>query len=193
MNSNHSVPEYKTLQNISSNSTITIKPSDKGGNIVILDNEQYITMCMNILNKVWHAPVTKSKIDKFEQEFYQLVVIAFQNNLISKNVWEFIRIPFPRTPTFYALPTLHKSMLHPSGRPIISGNGSLTQNLSKFIDSHLRPHMFNVPSYIRDTIHLVQNIDGLQVPSNAVLVAIDVEALYSSIPNDRGLACIQQV
>lgn len=39
MNSNLSVPEYETLQNIFSNSTITIKPSEKGSNIVILDNE----------------------------------------------------------------------------------------------------------------------------------------------------------
>lgn len=40
---------------------------------------------------------------------------------------------------------------------------------------------------------LLQNIDGLQVPTNAILAAIDVEALYSSILHDKGLACILQV
>lgn len=67
---------------------------------MVLDNEQYIMMCMKILNKTWYVPVTTTKIDKFEQEFYQLVDAAFQHTLLSKNEWEFICTPFSRTPTF---------------------------------------------------------------------------------------------
>lgn len=83
--------------------------------------------------------------------------------------------------------------MHPFWRPIISGNGSLTENLSKFIDGHLRPHVLTIPSYVKDTIHLLRQLDGLQVPPNSILVAIDVEALYSSIPHKLGLACKRRV
>lgn len=44
------------------------------------------------------------------------------------------------------------------------------------------PHVLSIPSYIRDTIHLLQNVDELQVLTEALLVAIDVQALYTSIP-----------
>lgn len=74
MISNLSMEEQQTLHNLSANPTITIKPSDKRGNIVILDNDQYIHMCNKILNnKSWYSRVTTTKIDKFKQGFYQLV------------------------------------------------------------------------------------------------------------------------
>lgn len=126
---NLSVLEHQTLQNLSSNSTITIKPSDKGGNIVVLDNEQYIQMCMKILNnRIWYSPVTTTKIDKLEQECYQLVDAAFYHTLISKNEWEFIRTPFPRTQVLCITETAQEYVA-----PIISGNGTLTENLSKLM------------------------------------------------------------
>lgn len=82
-------------------------------------------------------------------------------------------------------------LLPSQGRSIISGNGVITENLSKFVDDHLRPFVTNLPSYIKDTIHLLQNLDGLCLPSGSLLVAIDVEALYSSIPHNLGLSAVK--
>lgn len=82
-------------------------------------------------------------------------------------------------------------MQRPSGRPIISGHGSITERLSEFLDGHLRPYVTNLPSYIHDTMQLFKNIDELCIPSMLVLVAIDVEAPYSFIPHDKGLACLK--
>lgn len=74
-----------------------------------------------------------------------------------------------------------------------ASDGNLSENLSKLVDGYLRPHVLGIPSYIKDTIHLLQHIDGLQVPPDLLLVAINVEALYSSIPHDRGLICIKRI
>lgn len=82
-------------------------------------------------------------------------------------------------------------MKNPSGRPIISGNESITEKLSRYIRLH--PYVANLLSYIHDTMHLLQNIDGLCISPTSALVAIDVEALYSSIPHDKGLACIKHI
>lgn len=51
---NLSENELSALKRLSDNSSITIKASDKGENVVILDNEQYLDMCNQILkNSNW--------------------------------------------------------------------------------------------------------------------------------------------
>lgn len=110
--------------------------------------------------------------------------------LLIKHTWEYIRMGFPREATFYALPKIHKNTYQPPERPIVSGRGSLTDNLSKFVDRLLQPLVEALPSHIKDTIHLLQILDGLHVDGDTFLVAIDVEALYSSIPHDLGLSVI---
>lgn len=185
--------ERKILKTLASNPSITIKPSDKGGNIVILDNDQYIAICNKILsNQQWYF-ISSKKTEKFNREFYRLMDESYAANLLTKSEYDFIRTALPRTPTFYALPKLHKDIRKPSGRPIISGNGSLTEKLSQYIDGHLRPYVLSIPSYVKDTMHLLQIIDSIHVPPKSLLMALDVEALYSSIPPDKGLACIRYV
>lgn len=185
---NLSPKEREALKSLASNSTITIKPSDKGGNIVILDNDQYVAICNNILsNQQWYCKISSSKIEKFNKEFYKLMDESYVANLLTKSEYDYVRTTLPRIPTFYALPKLHKDMRQPSGMPIILGNGSITEKLSQFIDGHLQPYVLNLPSYVKDTMHLLQIIDGIHVPPKSLLVALDVEALYSSIPMIEGL------
>lgn len=144
--------EKQALKILKQNSNITIKSSDKGGNIVVMDNTFYIDMCEKILsNKDWYQKINMSKIAIFNQQFYQMIDQAYTQNILEKPDWDFIRTTFPKIPTFYSLPKLHKSMDNPSGKPIVSGNGCLTENLSTFIDAHLRPFVTQIPSYIRDT------------------------------------------
>lgn len=45
------------------NSSIVVKPSDKGGNVVIMDNQDYVLMCLNILNnKNWYKKKSPTPI-----------------------------------------------------------------------------------------------------------------------------------
>lgn len=108
-----------------------------------------ISMCMNILrNKDWYRPVPAKFLQKCNSKFYEMVYLAYLNNIIPKHIWEFICTRFPIVPTFYALPKVHKN--NPPGRPIVSGNGSLTENFSQHVDKYLRPYVVSLPSYIRD-------------------------------------------
>lgn len=129
-------------------------------------------------------------VKAFKERFYSFIDTAFENKVISKQTWDFICVPYPRIATFYALPKIHKNTKNPPGRPILSGNGAITENLSGLIDEHIRPFVLTIPSYVRDTIHLLQIIEGVQVSEQCILASIDVEALYSSIPHHEGLACI---
>lgn len=91
---------------------------------------------------------------------------------------------------FYALPKLHKKVYPPPGRPIVSGIRGPTERIGTFVDDALRPHVTSLPSYLRDTLQLLQNLDDLSVPPETILVTLDIEALYSSIPHRKGLQII---
>lgn len=53
------------------------------------------------------------------------------------------------------------------------------------------PHVTKLPSYVKDTLDLLKILDGLTIPSDALLVTSVVEALYASIPHDLGLQTIK--
>lgn len=68
--------DRQALISLTSQHQLTIKPSDKGGNIVVMNNDQYSTMCMKILsNKDWYKLIPRPLIEKFDKEFYSLVDI----------------------------------------------------------------------------------------------------------------------
>lgn len=57
----------------------------------------------------------------------------------------------------------------------------ITDNASKFVDVILMP-------YVTGTLQICSNIySGFLVPLDALIVAVDIEALYSSIPHERGV------
>jgi len=56
------------------------------------------------------------------------------------------------------LPKIHKKDV--KDRPIISGNGSPTEQISSFVDEHLKHIVFKLPSYIRDTIDFIQKVEA---------------------------------
>ena len=94
---------------------------------------------------------------------------------------------------FYQIFKVHKShapgSLQP-GRRIISGNGSITEHISRFIDFHVKGLVPDIDSYLQDTPHFLRCIQDLnegEIPPNAVLLTIDVSALYTNIPTGEGL------
>ncbi|KAM5151821.1 cytochrome P450 2W1-like [Mantella aurantiaca] len=179
------------LQHLQNNSSIVIKPSDKGGNVVIMDVQQYLDMCYRILNNTeWYTMVSSNFVDVVYAKFYSLIDEAFDEGTIDQQLRNYIRTPYPTLPTFYALPKTHKNLTTPPGRPIVSGCGGITENLCQAVDLHLRPYVMSLPSFIQDTPHLLRTIHDLQVPPGSWLVAIDVEALYSSIPHELGCQAI---
>ena len=95
---------------------------------------------------------------------------------------------------FYQIFKVHK--FHPSGsippaRPIISGNSSITENLSRYINHHIKHFVHQIPAYLEDTPDFLRILDQenkVGVPmENEILVTIDVSSLYTNIPPAEGI------
>lgn len=56
--SNLTAEEYKALENLRKDKSIIIKASDKGGNVVIMNNFHYKLTCLKILNNsLWYKSI----------------------------------------------------------------------------------------------------------------------------------------
>ncbi|XP_041472561.1 uncharacterized protein LOC121421826 [Lytechinus variegatus] len=75
------------------------------------------------------------------------------------------------------------------GRPILSGNGSPTENISLFVDYHIKPLVSRAPSYIHDTPEFLRKLNDIkdQIPETAIIGTLDVSSLYTNIPHDEGI------
>lgn len=103
---------------------------------------------------------------------------TFSVNLNDKDTVEYLKVDFPKVPIFYALPKVHKFMDDPPCCPIISGVGSLTEQISEYIYRILQSFVCSQLSYVKDTSHLLTLLHDITVPENMFLVTL--EALYSS-------------
>ena len=88
---------------------------------------------------------------------------------------------------------VHKIHKHGNlGRPIASSNGQPTERISQFVDYYLKPLVHKTASFIKDTTHFLNKLDQLgHLPSNAILVTLDVSSLYTNIPHNEGIDACQ--
>ena len=83
----------------------------------------------------------------------------------------------------------HEPMTAPPPRPIVSGSGSVTENIAAFVDHHVKDVSKQHQSYLQDTPDFLRYIkqinDGPALEANQILVTWDVVGLYSNIPHDE--------
>jgi hypothetical protein len=83
----------------------------------------------------------------------------------------------------------------PPARPIISGCGSITENMSLFVDHHTKDLVPEIPLYLQDTPHLLRQLEDLKksnIPKGAFPISIDVVRLYTNIPHNEGVESVKK-
>ena len=61
--------------------------------------------------------------------------------------------------------------------------------LSKYADHFLKPLVSNIPSFVKDSTDFLRRIFKLNpnLPTDIILLTIDVISLYTNIPHDEGI------
>ena len=99
----------------------------------------------------------------------------------------------PKLGRFYLLPKIHKRLHNVPGRPVISNSGFFTENISAFLEYHLKPLSQKVESFIKDTNDFLKKLNELRdLPDEFILCTIDVVGLYPNIPHKEGLETIRK-
>lgn len=113
-----------------------IQQADKGGKIVLMDKDDYLNACQDMLeDTTFYQKEAEEKhlenIEKIRSTVNEL------EGLISDKERKYILEDTDRCrmPLFYRLPKIHKSFTKiPPMRPIVSGFNSCTAKLSEFLN-----------------------------------------------------------
>ncbi|KAM4012040.1 uncharacterized protein ACNLHF_005390 isoform 1-T3 [Anomaloglossus baeobatrachus] len=181
-------PERERLRELTSLSDVVLKPADKGGNVVVWPTSLYEREAFRQLNNtVCYKKLTFNPLSSFNIQLNKILIRAKDDGIISSELASALQVAEPTIATLYLLPKIHKNCDTPPGRPIISGRGNFLENVNKWIDSILQPLVGSLPSYIQDTGDFLRKVDGLFAGEDTLLVAGDVESLYTSIVHSDGL------
>jgi hypothetical protein len=130
---------------------ITIKPCDKGAGIIIMDYKEYMKSCYQHLQshqtqpycstKPYYTKVKEDTLYDIESEICELLDEGMKKEYISKEEFNAMD-PSEKGPAkLYELFKVHKEHVEgqtPPERPIFSGCGSPTENISLFVDHHIK-------------------------------------------------------
>ena len=184
--------EWTAISTLRNNRDIVIKPADKGGNIVIMNKQDYIQEGLRQISDSNHYEILEEDpTQTYNNQLYQVLQQATNLNTIDDKIKKTLYNKAPRTPNFYMLPKRHKQK-NP-GRPIVNGIGSITEKISVYVDQQIRHLVPRIPSYLKDTIHLIHILLGKKLAPEDILVAIDWQSLYTNIPHPRGIQALNRI
>ena len=160
-----------------------------------MDTGDYITQCITHLAN----PEIYRQVDNFPTEVIahniSEVIIAHKSQIhgYSKPLYFFLQPNTKRSriPQFYGIPKIHKQFeMLPPMRPIVSHTQSLLAPAARLIDHVLQPLAQSYTDYVQNSTSLILHLQDFIIPSNALLVTIDVIGLYPSIPQDECLRIV---
>ena len=93
----------------------------------------------------------------------------------------------------YLLPKIHKRIQNVPGRPVIFNSSYYIENISYFLDFHLKSLAQKVNPYIQDSNDFLKKIANFPpLPHELILCTIDIVGLYPYIPHEEGLIAIKK-
>ncbi|CAH2284671.1 Hypothetical predicted protein, partial [Pelobates cultripes] len=132
--------ERNALKQLMRSEDITIKAADKGGGLVILNTSDYGEENRRLLGDTnTYLQLKGDPTIQYQDELKEILNYGKDRGILNEREYKYLYVQYPRIPVFYHLPKIHKRLVKPPGRPIVSGIGSLTSNLSEYVDQYLQP------------------------------------------------------
>ena len=198
--SNLSPIQLNTIKELKKQKNIVTLLADKNLGPVLLDRSTYIERVLNehLLDSTTYeqlCPTTaKRQLDDIHDQLISLFdnpYSTLQNSLLPYEQTYFKRALHHtkhRIPTFYGLVKIHKSPW--KLRPVVSCCGSLLAKISSWIDYHLQSIRTNIPSYIKDSEDLQNQLQRLHIPHNTRIFTCDAISMYTNIDIDHSIEIV---
>ncbi|XP_043942807.1 uncharacterized protein LOC122814282 [Protopterus annectens] len=194
---NMSSDTMKSLQNFSYDYSLTFRPVDKGGGITLFDTADYNVLMNEMLNAdATYFLINQAKLGQIiktvKEDLYDMLM-CYQ---IPNSLHEFFSIDTPVVPIIKGLPKMHKGIKPPPMRPIVSGAKWITENISIYLENVLRPLVDAIPTILKDTYQLIDylhSFDFIFIQDKHLLITMDVQSLFTSIPNEDGIEAIREI
>lgn len=126
---------------------------------------------------------------QFKRELKSLITKGFDRGILNQKEKDLVSLA-PRLPVMYILPKLHKTLVNPPKRPIISGIDSITSQVGKYIDHYFQLLVMGTP-FLKDTKHVINILNTNERKPTYLLVTADVASLYKAISQKLGYESVQ--
>ena len=150
--------ERKALRELICDKDLIINKADKGSTIVVQNRADYIKTALEQLND----PITYRLLDGNPTSCICANIVFLLQDFLKKGLLNKETVAYcsppkiARSARLYMLKKLHKN---PMGlRPIVSSCESPTENISQYVDFWLQPLMKAIPSFLKDTSELINEL-----------------------------------
>ena len=202
--------ERKALRELMDDNNLVIKEADKGGALIIMNNEFYknkLVLKDHLSNTDTYKKIPPDADKKTMQKLIELV--QKHDGCLTAKEKEYVKDQNWRSSEFYIRPKVHKcktileevkkSSEHVlnlsgapdlSGRPIVAGTKAPTRHLSDLISEILRPIVETQTSYVKDDWDYLRKLPR-KLNGKFKLFGCDITSLYTSIPHELGLKAVE--
>ena len=170
--------QYKKIREFNDNPSIVTRKADKSNIYVILNADSYKDQLDMILSD-------SSKFEKILSD--PTDSIKSRLNILIKEANKFEDMKFKKregqySPGYlYGNPKIHKSVINPPLRPIISQVGSVTFETSKQLNELIIKYL-PIKHSVRSVYEFLQMLHSCPVDGNENLASLDVESLFTNVP-----------
>ena len=180
--------KIETLKDLSTDPNILFLKPDKGNGVVILNEEDYVSKMIPIIedtskftqiNDDWFKRILKHK-DQINRYLYKLLL----DKTIDKPLYDHLHLSSYRPGILYGLPKIHKK--DTPLRPILSSIGTCGYKIAKFLVSILEPLTSNQFT-IFDSFSFAFEISHVKNNHGHVMASFDIKSLFTNIPLEENI------
>lgn len=170
---------------------LKVLKADKTNKTVIMNSADYDKKMMDILSdKKTYKQVKLNPTNTYQKLNNDLIKSWQEKDYISPSIAKTLTIHNALPPKIYGLPKLHKEGI--PLRPIVSCIQSPFNALALFQKTILNHTAYQNKYYIKNSFDFKDKIKNVKVPSNYVLISLDVISLYTSIPNVLAIKSVEK-
>ena len=149
--------EKEAIKTLREDSSRVVLTADKGVALVVMDKNQYVEKCMDLLNDTKTYQPCKDTTKKLHRDVQESLRKLNREHGTSR-LHDWSKLHYNRllptgnsspAPRFYGLPKIHKTNC--PMRPIVSACGTATYQLAKFLTKILQRYTGITPSFVKDS------------------------------------------
>ena len=161
---------------------------------MVWDREDYLAEARTQLKDKDECQELKGNIEGPLEKIIKSILRKVRDRKdINDETLDYFLVNNPKLGRFYLLAKIPKRLYKVPGRPVISNSGYYTENISTFLEYHLKPISQKGKSYIKDTNDFLRKLDALpSLPEDTILCTIDLVGLYPNIPHEDGLVATRK-
>ena len=188
---NLSKSEKEALDRLRKDMSRVILMADKGVSMVVMDRDDYNTKAEELLHQPTYRPIPNDPTNKMKNKLITLLKKIKTEGGLSETTYKRLYPTGVGSPKFYGLPKVHKQGI--PLRPIVSSIGSATYNTAKELSRILKPLVGKSRHHIQNNQDFLEDLKGIQLQPDEVMMSFDVKALFTSVPIEPALVIIEKL